>query len=306
MKASSISSLLAARGSPGPHPCWSKEAFHDPGAGSLSSKETPETLPFNWALLEDTGSGICLPLRTTGKKLMGVLLAGWEQDEDSSILPSERVAGPRLGTLTEIAANALQKVQLHQELEGAYLQSVLALARALEARDTSREDHSQRQANLAESIASALNCSADELMAIRWAALLHDIGKIRVPDEILNKPGPLTDAEWSVMKRHPEIGAEIVAPVKKLEAVAPIIRSHREKFDGTGYPYGLAGQDIPLGARILMIANAYTAMTSELVYRKARTHTEAISELKRYSGTQFDPEIVEVFLQVIETGRHPA
>ncbi len=133
-----------------------------------------------------------------------------------------------------------------------------------------------------------------------WGALLHDIGKIGVPDEILRKAGPLTDEEWELMKRHPELGAEIVAPVKKLVDVAPIIRSHQEKFDGSGYPDGLRGEEIPLGARILAVVDAYGAMTDERVYRKARSHEEALAELRRCAKTHFDPEVVDAFLAVLE------
>jgi putative nucleotidyltransferase with HDIG domain len=293
-------------GQPGPQSLPVREALAGASMEDLPLPHTSETLPFNWAILEGTGSGICHPLRTTGGQMIGVLLAGWEPEKGPAIPDPEGEADLLLGTIAEVAANALKAAQSQQDLEGAYLQSVLALAKALDARNSPTGDHNQRLARLAESIAQALDCSDHELMTIRWAGLLHDIGKIRVPDKILNKPGPLTDAEWMILKRHPEIGAEIVSSVKKLAAAAPIIRAHQEKFDGTGYPLGLTGQDIPRGARIMMIANAYTAMTSERVYRKARSHREAISELKRCSGSQFDPELVEVFLQVIEGGGHPA
>jgi len=134
---------------------------------------------------------------------------------------------------------------------------------------------------------------------MHWAGILHDIGKIGVPDQILNKKGSLTKKEWVIMKEHPVIGAQIVEPVKYLAHVSPIIRAHHEKFDGTGYPYGLEGDDIPLGSRILAVVDAYTAIRDERIYSKAHTHEEAIAELRRASGTQFDPKIVDVFCKTI-------
>jgi len=156
-------------------------------------------------------------------------------------------------------------------------------------------------ATWAQAVARALACSEEEVQRVYWGALLHDIGKIGVPDEILRKAGPLTDEEWELMKRHPELGAEIVAPVENLVDVAPIIRSHQEKYDGSGYPDGLRGEEIPLGARILAVVDAYGAMTDERVYRKARSPEDAVAELRRCAGTHFDPEIVEVFLDVLES-----
>jgi HD-GYP domain-containing protein (c-di-GMP phosphodiesterase class II) len=157
---------------------------------------------------------------------------------------------------------------------------------------------------LAEETGRELGLPEDEIKALHWAANLHDIGKIGIPDEILNKAGPLSQVEWAVMQRHPIIGARIIAPVKKLSNVAPIIRAHHERFDGAGYPYGLKGADIPLGARIVSVADAYTAMTDERVYRKAMSHAEAVAELQRYAGTQFDPDVVEAFLRVLDRGVH--
>jgi len=128
---------------------------------------------------------------------------------------------------------------------------------------------------------------------------LHDIGKIGVPDEILNKPGPLTEEEWTVMKKHPVIGAEIVAPVKYLTPVAPIILSHHEKHDGSGYPSGLKGKEIPLGSRIVSVVDAYVAIRDKRVYSDSHSHDEAITEIRRCNGTQFDPEVVDVFCRTI-------
>ncbi|NQS92152.1 MAG: HD domain-containing protein, partial [Chloroflexi bacterium] len=128
---------------------------------------------------------------------------------------------------------------------------------------------------------------------------LHDIGKIGLPDEILNKPGPLTEEEWTIIKQHPLTGAEIVSPVKYLAPVAPIVQAHHEKFDGSGYPFGLKGNDIPLGSRIVSVIDAYVAIRDERVYSESHTHEEAIAEIRRSSGTHFDPVIVDIFCKTV-------
>ncbi len=198
------------------------------------------------------------------------------------------------------AGIALENARLFDEAQDAYVQTVSALASAIDVRDSYTSDHSERLADLAVETGRLLGCSPDELVDIQWAGLLHDIGKIGVPDEILRKPSPLENHEQEIMRKHPEIGAHIVEPVRNLSAVAPIIRAHQERFDGTGYPDGLKGQGIPKIARIISVADAYVAMTDERVYRKALTHEQAIAELKRHSGSQFDPQIVEAFLKVIK------
>jgi putative nucleotidyltransferase with HDIG domain len=197
------------------------------------------------------------------------------------------------------AAIVLENTRLNEELEEVYLETVLTLAKALDVRDSYTANHSWRLAAWAESTARRLGCDPDQIQLIRWAALLHDVGKIGVPDSILHKAGPLNDEEWLVMKRHPELGADIVSPMKKLTNVTRIIRAHQERFDGTGYPDGLAGDQIPLAARILTVVDAYGAMTDDRIFRPARSQAEAVAELKRCSGKQFDQQVVDVFFQVI-------
>lgn len=198
------------------------------------------------------------------------------------------------------AGIALENARLFEEAQSAYVQTVSALASAIELRDSYTSTHSQRLADLAVETGKLLNCTPQELVDIRWAALLHDIGKIGVPDEILRKASSLEAHELEIMRQHPEIGARIVEPIHNLASVAPIIRAHQERFDGTGYPDGLREEQIPKIARIISVADAYVAMTDERTYRKARSHDQAVEELKRCSGTQFDPRVVEAILQVLE------
>jgi len=139
------------------------------------------------------------------------------------------------------------------------------------------------------------------VQAIYWGGLLHDIGKIGIPDSILNKPARLDESEWEIIHRHTIHGAQLVAPIKRLADVAPIIEYSHERYDGSGYPYSLKGNQIPLGARIIGVVDSYSAMRDERPYKKAISHEEAIDELKRNAGILFDPEVVTTFLYVLST-----
>lgn len=251
-------------------------------------------------LFLDLANSLCISPLLVGDELVGLLVLG--ETRRTSREPFDPDKLKLVNAISDQAASALRRATFHEQLEESFVQTVLALAKALDARDSYTQDHSQRMAALTDSLCQKLGIDENQIQAIRLAAALHDIGKIGVPDEILRKPGPLTSQEWELMKRHPKIGADIIAPVAKLVNVAPIILAHQEKFDGSGYPYGLKGEQIPIGARVLAVVDAYVAITDERVYRKARSHEEAIAELVKHSGSQFDPAVVDAFLQTIGDG----
>lgn len=193
-----------------------------------------------------------------------------------------------------------QTRQYEDAVQKSYQATLDALLAALDTRDTETEGHSERVAAYTMAMANRLKLSPTELADIERGALLHDIGKIGVPDSILYKPEPLTPQEWEIMKQHPAIGYRMCMKVDALRPAAPIVLHHHERWDGQGYPYGLAGEAIPLGARIFAIADTLDAMTSDRPYRKAMSFAEAREEIIRCAGTQFDPDMVKLFLEIPE------
>ena len=184
------------------------------------------------------------------------------------------------------------------ESETSYDSTLRALSVALDVRDRELEGHSQRVARYMELMARELRLAKVDLPTLRRGALLHDLGKIGIPDEILRKTGELANSEWTIMKRHPAYGARILAGIPFLSGAAEIVRHHHEHYDGSGYPDGLAGEEIPLGARIFALADAFDAMTSDRPYRKAMSLVDVLTEIERCSGGQFDPAIATAFLNI--------
>jgi diguanylate cyclase (GGDEF)-like protein len=173
---------------------------------------------------------------------------------------------------------------------------IAALASALQERDRYTSEHSESVVDLTARVGEALALGSEEISHVRTAALLHDIGKVGVPDDVLHKAGPLTEREWEIMRQHPAIGERILRAIPGLGAVARIVRHEHERWDGKGYPDQLAGAEIPVGSRIILACDAYHAMTSDRPYRKAMKHAEAMAELSGNAGTQFDPEVVQALV----------
>jgi diguanylate cyclase (GGDEF)-like protein/PAS domain S-box-containing protein/putative nucleotidyltransferase with HDIG domain len=191
-------------------------------------------------------------------------------------------------------------VNISDQMRSAYMQATDALIKAVDAKDPFAHEHSHNVSKYAVEIARQMNLSAVEVEVIKYAGLLHDIGKIGIKQDILTKKEKLTQKEYEVLKKHPIVGCNILKDVKFLEKELPIILHHHERYDGAGYPYGLKEREIPLGARILAVADSYDAMTAGRTYKKRLDHEAALEELRRQSGSQFAPDIVEVFLKLAE------
>jgi putative nucleotidyltransferase with HDIG domain len=200
-------------------------------------------------------------------------------------------------------AQALRYAQdvrhLYQRLQRSVAQSLEGLANALEAKDPYTRGHSERVGRWSGRLALAVGLPAAEADMIAQAGLLHDIGKLGVPERVLGKPGPLEPGEWAVMRRHPVVGAQIVAPLEFFASAAQVIRHHHERTDGSGYPDGLAGPAIPLGARIVAVADVFDALTSDRPYRAALSPAAAAEVLLAESGRTLDADVVRAFLRLI-------
>lgn len=218
---------------------------------------------------------------------------------DRALSSAKRGGRNRTMLAAQAAGPAATAAMSESDDDRARLVTAIGLAEALDLRDTGTASHSQTVARYAAMMAEQLGMDGREVERVRMAGLLHDIGKIGVPDAILNKPGALTDDEYAEMQRHPEIGARILGS-DVLDDVRHWVLAHHERPDGRGYPFGLAGDQVPLQARILAVADAYEAMTADRVYRKALGHEAARAELERCRGTQFDPAVVDAFLAVLD------
>ncbi len=205
-----------------------------------------------------------------------------------------------LTLLASEAAKSFENLNLYDNLQTFYMDLVKALARALDMKDQYTHEHGERAKKKARRIAEELGLPEQMVRYVEFAALLHDMGKIGIDDAIITKPGKLTPEEYEIMKKHPEIGFQILQPVKFMGPVAQIVLYHQEWYNGQGYPEGLKGEEIPLGSRVVAVIDAWDAMTSDRPYRRALGRDKAISELRHGAGTQFDPKVVEVFLRIEE------
>jgi putative nucleotidyltransferase with HDIG domain len=232
-----------------------------------------------------------LPLVSGGNHVGTLLL------DERALTDRERWERLREAILPQLAT-ALESARLIQEVRKQHLATIAALSRSIEAKDGSTGEHTERVSELAVELARKLGFAGADLDAIEIGALLHDIGKIGVPEAILHKPGPLTDDEWKVMKRHPLVSEHILAGIGLSPIVLQIARSSHERYDGEGYPDGVAGEEIPLPARIVLVADALDAITSDRPYRRGRSVVEALAELRGNAGRQFCPRAVAALEEV--------
>jgi putative nucleotidyltransferase with HDIG domain len=259
-------------------------------------------------------SGVTLPdgskeVAPTGDKSQRVYVPLSIRDNIAGILLVGRSSGQYpfspsevefISVLSGQAAAAIENARLYEKLKQSYLSMIVALSGVVEARDSNTDKHMKDIAEYSVAISQRLNLNDEEIENVRRAALLHDLGKICVPDHILMKPDKLSDEEMDIVRKHPLDGAKILESVEPIRDAKNIIRHHHEFFDGSGYPDGLKGDTIPLGARIIAVADAFGAMTTNRPYRNALSTAEAIKELREFSGIQFDPHIVEIFISVLK------
>ncbi len=237
----------------------------------------------------------CWPMRIRGEPF-GLLMAFHKSGSHS--LPSEEAR--LFDFLIRKASLAVENMALYESLTSNFYGILKSLVNALEAKDLYTGKHSERVTRYATEVAGILGCTGAQIESMRTVGYLHDIGKIGVRDSILNKPGPLTREEYEIVKKHPSIGDSIVSELGLSPEERSIIRHHHERWDGTGYPDGLSGEQIPMLARIVSVVDAFDAMTSKRAYREAMSREEAIAELNRNRGKQFDPCSLDAFLEVVK------
>ncbi len=267
------------------------------GSGRVAeiSGTSPLSLPVHREILKRMGFGrvlIC-PLEIEGE-IIGTIESFRVEDRDYREDDWTEIA-----VLVDFVASHHSRLSLAAKLEHQYSVTLEALASALEAKDPYTQAHTSRISNMATGLATARHLTAAEIRAIRLGAILHDVGKIGIADSILLKPGPLLEEEWAVMRTHPELGQRIMKNVEFVADALPVIRHHHERWDGTGYPDGLAGTEIALGARIVAVCDAFDAMTTDRPYRKGMSVEDGCEEILRCAGTQFDPECAQLLVDAV-------
>lgn len=243
-----------------------------------------------------TRNMICVPVKSKNE-ILGVLQAinkidgeFSEDDLEWALILSNQIAG------------AIENANLYEELKDTFIGTVMSLAESLDKRDAYTGGHTRRVRDYCLAIGTRLGLSQKELETLKLSAILHDIGKIGVRDNVLLKNGKLDAEEYASMKQHPRYGAEILSHIKSLSGAIEGVKSHHENYDGSGYPEKLQGEDIPLLGRIILVADSFDAMTSDRSYRKALSFETAFAELEKFSGIQFDPAVVETFMAAYREG----
>lgn len=269
---------------------------------------------FGWII--NNGHPACVPAEVFGKgegralstmiaplankeRTLGAVMIIFEEDEDFIRQQTLKL----LYILSSFFSLSLENAYLFEDLKRSYFDTIRAVANSVEARDPYTRGHSGRVAEISKAVATELQWSKRDIELIDWGGVLHDLGKVGIDDAILNKPGKLTDEEFEIMKSHPLIGFQIIEDISFLKPVVPFILEHHERFDGRGYPRGLKGSGISKEGRILAVADAFDAMTTDRPYRKALAARTAMDELLRVAGTQLDPEMVTAFEKAWRSGK---
>ncbi len=238
---------------------------------------------------------ICVPMRLKDR-VIGVL----QVLNRTGTIPFNDHDLEMLENMANQAVSSIENARLYENIQKVYLSTIEVLATAIDAKDPYTQGHSRRVTQYSVAIAEEMNLTPKEVEDIRYAGLLHDVGKIGIKDSIIRKPGRLTDEEYAIIKKHPAIGAKILRPVDFLADKIPGVLHHHEYYDGRGYPDHLTGENIPLAGRIICVADAFDAMTTNRPYRKGLTVKTAVGELKKFSGKQFDPICVDAFLKAFD------
>lgn len=245
------------------------------------------------------GTVLCVPLKLRDQS-MGVVMV-FRADSEKRFTEDEEGLMMNIGSQIAVA---IENYRLNLNVEQTYIETIRALAMAVEAKDPYSAGHSKRVGQYAVQIGEKMGLDREALKMLNDAGVLHDIGKIGIKDEILLKPSALTVEEFKIMQQHSVIGHAILKPVRSLAKVAPLVLHHHEHYDGSGYPGGLRGEAIPIGARILTVADSFDAIVTDRPYRKRRTVDEAKAEFQRCAGKDFDPKVVEVLLGILEEKQH--
>jgi response regulator RpfG family c-di-GMP phosphodiesterase len=265
----------------------------------IFDKDKIEDRFLSWEFKKKIKSAISHPLMAKGK-VIGILIL---IRTDHHLSPFTTGQLHSLSIIASKASSAIENSKLYEELREAYMETLTALANAVEARDIYTRGHTERVWYMTELIARQMGWDEYKLWEVKMGGILHDIGKIGVPDAILNKPEALTHEEFEIMKQHPACGAKILEGISFSKPAIPYVLYHHERFDGKGYPYGLRGENIPIQGRLMAVVDTFDAITSDRPYRKNKGFELAIKEIKDCSGTQFDPEVAKIFVEAWKHGR---
>jgi HD-GYP domain-containing protein (c-di-GMP phosphodiesterase class II) len=265
----------------------------DPAAVEIRREQLVRSAPF--AIGDSTPQVAVAPIKLERGRFAALVVTVGDRELD------ER----RLALLVGLAHQtkvAIESAEHVESLERTFVSTVEALANALEASDEYTSSHARWITDVALQVGRDMELDRETLKRLELGALFHDIGKIGIPSEVLRRPGPLSDADFELIKEHPVLGEKILAPIERLADVRPIVRACHERWDGQGYPDGKSAEQIPLESRIVFVCDAFHAMTTDRAYRKRLSQGEAVRRLREGAGTQFDPRVVEVFARLYETG----